>query len=138
MNKINREPKCSKSLIKVAAVLATLTPATAFAHAHLVSSTPAQNAVIQKGPKEIVLHFSEELERSMCKLKVTNLKTGEQVNQGEITNEGKDQSTLKTMLKPLNCVQAKICEFEVSWKAVSKDSHRMPGHYKFTLKPEAK
>lgn len=123
------------SLTYVFTVLALgLAPMAAFAHAHLISSSPARESIIQTAPNEVNLQFSEELEPAMCKVEVKNLKTGEIVSQGRPTMAGDDKSSLKISLKPLKNEKA---EYEVSWKAVAKDSHRMPGKYKFTFDPKA-
>lgn len=110
-------------------------PTVAFAHAHLASSSPAKDSVVHSAPTDVTLHFSEELEPSMCKLDVKNFKTGEVVSQGAIATNGEDKSSLKIALKSLGNEKA---DYEVSWKAVSKDSHKMPGKYKFTFDPKAK
>jgi methionine-rich copper-binding protein CopC len=124
-----------KILLSVMGFLLLVAPGVAFAHAHLISSTPAKDAVLHQPPKEVVVQFSEALERAMCELEVKNLKTGEKVNKGEISNAGNNQSSLKTDLKALD---GESGLYEVSWKAVSKDTHRMSGKYRFTLKPKAK
>lgn len=105
----------------------------ASAHPHLLDSTPANHSVARTQPSTVVLHFSEVLELTMCKLEVKNLKSGEIVSKSEIANESDDKKSLKAVLKSLGSEKA---EFEVSWKAVGKDSHRMPGKYTFTFDPK--
>ena len=131
--------RLSNRIVDLVSLLSALTlilaPTVAFAHAHMVSSAPSKDSVIHAAPTDVTVHFSEELEPSMCKLDVKNLKTGETVSQGAVTTDGEEKSSLKTSLKPFKNEQA---EYEVSWKAVSKDSHKMPGKYKFTFDPKAK
>ncbi len=110
-----------------------LTPLTALAHAHLMSSSPTKESIVHTAPSEVILHFSEELETVMCKLEVKDLKSCEVVSQKALGTGGDDRSTLKVSLKPLKNEKA---DYEVSWKAVSKDSHRMAGKYKFTFDPK--
>ena len=117
------------------AILLNVLPSAALAHAHLLTSSPAKDGLVRIAPKEVILHLSEELETSMCKLEVKKLPNGEIVSQGDIQNDGEDKRTLKVALKPLPNEKS---EYEVSWKAVSKDSHRMPGEYKFTFDPKVK
>ena len=105
----------------------------ASAHPHLLDSTPAKDSLVHTQPSTVVLHFSEDLELAMCKLEVKNLKSGEIVGKSEIANERDDKKSLKADLKSLGSGKA---EFEVSWKAVGKDSHRMPGKYTFTFDPK--
>jgi len=42
----------------------------AFAHAHLVSATPAAGGAVQKAPSEVVLRFSEALENAFSSVVV--------------------------------------------------------------------
>src|SRR5690349_1481278 len=60
-----------KSLPLLALAAAALAPAApAFAHAHVVSSTPAANAVVA-APKQISLTFNEKLVPAFSKVEVT-------------------------------------------------------------------
>jgi methionine-rich copper-binding protein CopC len=120
-------------LSKLAGVLILVAPLSVLAHAKLKTSTPAANSVVQSAPKEVALHFSEELEIAMSKLEVKNLTTGEIVSEGALENAGDDKASLKVGLKSLKKQKS---EFEVSWKAVAKDTHKMPGHFKFTFDPK--
>jgi methionine-rich copper-binding protein CopC len=103
-------------------------PLFAFAHAHLTSSNPAKNAVLHSAPKEIVLHFSEALELSMCKLQVKDLANGDVVSDGTPVEAG-DKSSMKIQLKSLKSAKS---TYEVSWKAVAQDAHSMPGKFQFS------
>jgi methionine-rich copper-binding protein CopC len=111
-----------------------LNPLSAQAHAHLQKSTPAKDSVVSTMPSEVVLHFSEELETTMCKLTVKESKSGELVSTGSVVQEGTDGNSLKISLKNLKNEKA---QYEVAWKAISKDAHSMPGSYKFTFSPTA-
>ncbi len=105
----------------------------ALAHTHLESSVPAKNSTITLAPEAVSLKFSEGLETAMCKLLVKNVKSGEVVSDGNPTMRGQDENTLQIAMKPLKKEKA---TFEVSWKAVSKDTHKMQGTYTFTLNPK--
>jgi methionine-rich copper-binding protein CopC len=115
------------------AVLCLVSPSRAFAHAKLLKSSPEANSVVNKAPTETELHFSEDLEVVMCKLEVKNIKSGEVVSQDLPMNAAGDAASLKISLKPLKKEKA---DYEVSWKAVAKDAHKMPGHFKFTFDPK--
>jgi len=106
----------------------------AFAHAHLESSDPAKDSVVRTMPTTVNLHFSEQLEISMSKLEVKNLDTGKVVSEGKPTYLRDDKSALQIGIKDPTLSGEKT-RFEVSWKAVSKDSHKMPGKYEFTFDP---
>jgi methionine-rich copper-binding protein CopC len=131
MNNFNRF-----NLFSIFTALAlAIAPVAAFAHAHLTSSSPAKGAIVHTAPNEVTLHFSEELEIAMCKVTVKDLKTGETVSEGAPKIDGSDKSSIKIALKPLKNENA---DYEVSWSAVSVDSHRMPGKYKFTFESKTK
>jgi methionine-rich copper-binding protein CopC len=121
------------ALVTLSAVT-MLNPLSVYAHAHLQKSTPAKDSVVSTMPGEVVLHFSEQLETSMCKLTVKESRSGELVSTGAIAQEGTDGNSLKISLKNLKNAQA---QYEVAWKAVSKDAHSMPGSYNFTFSPTA-
>lgn len=115
------------------ALFAFAVSAPAFAHTHLESSVPAKDATLAQAPEMVSLKFSEGLETAMCKLQVKNVKSGEVVSDGKPTKRGEDENTLQIALKPLKKEKA---AYEVSWKAVSKDTHKMQGTYTFTLDPK--
>ncbi len=117
----------------VVASASLLTAHTAFAHAKLLKSSPSANEVVHAAPSEVSLHFSEELEVAMSKLEVKNSKTGEVVSQGAVSQNPDDKASLKIALKPLKKPKA---VYEVTWKAVAKDAHKMPGHMSFTFDPK--
>jgi methionine-rich copper-binding protein CopC len=113
--------------------LCLVSPSRAFAHAKLLKSSPGANAIVNKAPAEIELHFSEDLEVVMCRLEVKNIKSGEVVSQDMPMNVAGDAASLKISLKPLKKEKA---DYEVSWKAVARDAHKMLGHFKFTFDPK--
>jgi methionine-rich copper-binding protein CopC len=109
----------------------------AWAHAHLESSDPAKNAIVNLMPISVTLHFSEELENSMSKVEIKNLSTGAIISEGKPSYVNDDKSTLREDIKNASLI-VKKSQLEVSWKAVSKDSHKMLGKYVFTFDPAAK
>lgn len=106
-----------------------------FAHTHLIESNPKENAVVYEAPSKVILHFSEDLETAMCKVEVKNLSTNEIVSEGKVTEVENDKKSLQVSLKTLKNEKTK---FEVFWKVVSKDTHRMQGNYQFTFDIKAK
>lgn len=109
-------------------------PFLAFAHAHIKESTPAKDAIVNVAPQEVSIKFSEDLEASMSKLEVKNIKTGDVVSEAT-TQIGEDKASLKAALKNIKNEKS---TYQVSWKAVSKDGHTMKGSYDFTLDPKVK
>jgi copper resistance protein C len=105
----------------------------AFAHAHLKTSDPAQNAVVTQAPAQITLKFSEDLELSMSKLEVKDSTSGNVVSIGKVSDGGQGKSTIQVALNPLKKMKSK---YQVNWKAVSSDTHRTQGTYEFTYDPK--
>lgn len=112
-----------------------LVPQFADAHAHILKATPAKNEILAKAPAEVRIQFSEELEGSMSKLEVRNKQTHEVVSSGSTLMDKSTPDTLSISLKPLKNEKE---TYEVSWKAVAKDTHRMKGTYDFTVEPTGK
>ena len=123
----------SKYLSSIVGSLVLCFSMTVNAHAHVQKSVPEKNSTIKASPEAVSIYFSEDLEASMSKVVVKNLTTGEVVS--EKTEAGTEKSTLLTHLKYTKNEKAK---FEVTWKAVSKDSHTMKGSYNFTVDPSSK
>jgi methionine-rich copper-binding protein CopC len=105
-----------------------------FAHSRIEETTPAKESTVKDFPKQVKIKFSEALETAMSKIEVKNLTTGEVISERSVSPDN-DKSILETSLKPQKAEKAK---FEVSWKAVSKDSHTMKGTYDFTVDPSVK
>lgn len=129
MRKLNK--KLLVSLLALAGVI--LFSPRAHAHAHLHGAEPAQGSVVKAAPRHVTLHFSEALEASLCKVEVKEVPGGKVVSQGKPRSV--DASTLEQDLESLAPAKA---EYEVQWKVVSKDTHKMSGSYKFSVDPKAK
>ncbi len=100
---------------------------TAFAHTHPVSMAPTSDATVE-APASIVMHFSGDLEPKFSSITVSDA-TGHVVQTVQSIVDPKDA---KLMSLALPTLPAGI--YTVSWVAVSIDSHRMQGEYKFTIK----
>lgn len=125
-----------KKLNVLIVMLVVLTQAkSAFAHAHLVKAVPAKESTNAVVPSKVVLQFSENIETAMCKITVKNTGTNEIVSDGKTTFDPKEKTMMQILLKPLKLVKA---TYEVSYKVVGTDSHRMQGSYEFTIDPKAK
>jgi len=101
----------------------TLWAAVAFAHVHLKQSTPAEGAVLQSAPAQIVLTFSEPA-------LVTAL---------SIQQAGKEKQSLGPL--PTEATQTLTVaspgltagSYVVTWRAVSPDKHVMSGTLHFRV-----
>jgi methionine-rich copper-binding protein CopC len=112
-----------KYRLTVAAALFTLSTL-AFAHTHLKTSMPADNAVLTAPPSQIMLHFSEPTRLTA----VTIQKEGEsqQRTLGPLPKEpSADLGVPVASLTP--------GKYTVNWRAVGDDNHVMSGALHFTV-----
>jgi methionine-rich copper-binding protein CopC len=112
-----------------ALVMATLamTPAAAWAHAHLASASPAENATVA-APEQVVLGFTQPLENSFSSIEV-------QSAEGRRVDDGKSRSASDPakLIVGLGHLPAGI--YKVIWHATSVDTHRSEGAFTFMVAP---
>jgi methionine-rich copper-binding protein CopC len=107
-----------------------LFPASAFAHAELVSANPPVNGTVQAAPKEISITFSEAVEAKFSTIEVLDDKA-QRFEEGKPEAAPNDPKTLRVMVKEL-----RAGTYRVNWHVVSSDdSHKTKGTYEFTVKP---
>lgn len=100
--------------------------APALAHAHLIASDPAANAVLKAPPARIELHFTEALEPAFSSVTVTD-RTGHVMDAAPSSAEG---TVMQLSLKKLA-----PGKYRVSWISVAVDTHRLTGAYFFSVAP---
>jgi methionine-rich copper-binding protein CopC len=98
----------------------------AVAHAFLQHASPGAGDTLAGGPKEIALAFSEALEPAFSGVDVTDA-AGHDVEAAPAIIDG---PSMRVALKPLA-----VGSYRVVWHAVSVDTHRTDGAYRFTVKP---
>ena len=100
----------------------------ALAHSNLITATalPAADATIDP-PDRIVLHFTGDLEPKFSSIQLEDA-TGHVVNKEASAVDATDKK-LMTLVLPKLYGGA----YTVSWVAVSIDTHRTSGEYKFTV-----
>jgi copper resistance protein C len=100
--------------------------APASAHARLVQAVPAVDGMAMPPPTELRLTFSEAVELSFTKVRVTG-PDNKPVATGKPSLDPKDRATLVVPLAaPLgNGV------YTVDWQALSADGHKTKGSYRF-------
>ena len=104
-----------------------LAPApTVLAHAHLVSSSPAANAVLDRSPIEIVLTFDEAIESSVSNILVSNA-DGAVVAQGTVAT-GARPEIVELPIAPLD-----DGAYVVIWRVSSADGHILDGAFTFQI-----
>ena len=104
----------------------------ASAHDRLVGSTPAADATVTAEPGSIALDFSEELlkldaQNSGFAIQVVNTSDGSFHEDGCIQVDG-STATSRIALGTAGT-------YQVTWRAVSSDSHPIDGTYSFTYAP---
>ena len=101
----------------------------AHAHAMLEQAVPPVGSTVPSAPGELRLSFSEALEPRFCRIAVTDA-SGAPMNAGAIRTDPADPSRL---LVPVRALRPGT--YGVSWHAVSVDTHRTEGSYRFTVGP---
>ena len=98
----------------------------AFAHTHPTTMMPAADATVS-APEMVMIHFTGAVEPKFSAITVTDA-TGHVVN--------KDASVVASDAKMISVALPKLPAgvYTVNWVAVSVDSHRSQGGYKFTVK----
>jgi methionine-rich copper-binding protein CopC len=101
----------------------------AWAHAHLVASNPAANAVVAASPKTITLTFSEKLVAPFSKFELT-MPTMKGMAVPVKTGLSKDGKSI------VGAPQAALHSgaYKVVWTAASADGHKMKGEVAFTVR----
>jgi len=113
--------------VAVCAFLLAVAPA--FAHSNLIAATasPMADSTID-APSSIVLHFTGALEPKFSSVVLSDA-TGHVVNKEASVVTGDDAKTMTLALPKLPYGGV----YTVSWVAVSTDTHRTSGEYKFTV-----
>lgn len=114
-----------------AGLLAAAAPAfapPALAHAHLERATPPVGATVKSAPAELSLTFSEAVEPALCRVTVHDA-AGHAMQTGA-PHAGADAKQLVVGLTPLAAGS-----YSVEWHAVSVDTHKTEGRFRFTVAP---
>ncbi|GGI55663.1 copper homeostasis periplasmic binding protein CopC [Oxalicibacterium solurbis] len=117
-----------KFVLSALFIAATAGQATAWAHATLQSATPAKDAEVTVAPKEVVMHFNEDLEPAFISAKVVD-STGAVVSTEKAALDAKDATVMKLAVPALS-----PGKYTVQYNAVGHDGHRRKGEYSFTVK----
>lgn len=115
-------------ILAVAAALSCLAGA-ALAHPALLGGLPGPNAVVSTQPRELRLTFSEPLLVNFSGAVVTNAQ-GRKAPVGKVTLAAGDK---RILVVPLTAPLA-AGVYTVAWHAVSADTHRIEGRYRFTVR----
>jgi methionine-rich copper-binding protein CopC len=112
-----------RKLIRLVA-LSFLSIAAAQAHTQLSSSMPADDAVLEAAPEQVVLHFSEPVR--LTALSVEGPGTEKQ-DLGPLPSAASAEFTVAAPSLPEG-------RYDVSWRALSADTHVVSGQFTFTVR----
>jgi copper transport protein len=115
---IIRPVQRAAGLIVLAVCAALAVPAGASAHANLVSTTPADRAVLAQAPERVVVRFDDDVRVAPGNAAVRN-------GDGSILG-GKPAAHGKTLVLPLRTNLGQD-DYSVRWSAVSDDGHVVQG-----------
>jgi methionine-rich copper-binding protein CopC len=104
-------------------------PQVAWAHAHLTQAVPEAGSMVAVAPVAVALAFSERLEPRFSQVTVTDA-AGASVVDGPMHGDPGDAERLRVPLRKLG-----PGTYTVHWRAVSVDTHRTQGTYRFTVAP---
>ena len=124
--------KVSRVLPAVVTVAAMLTfAADAFAHARLKRANPPVGGTVRlvAVPEELQVWFTEGVEAALSEIKVVNAK-GERVDRGDTRSDPADPTLLRVTLMSL-----KPGRYRVTWRVVSRDTHKTNGTFPFQVRP---
>ena len=119
----------SRMMIALAAAASLTFSQLALAHAHLQSSSPADEAQVTTSTDALTLNFSEDIEAAFSGVTLLNAEK-QPVTTGKARVDAKQASRLIIDLpQPLNAGS-----YQVNWHVLSVDGHKTSGHYRFSVK----
>ena len=105
-----------------------LAAASAFAHAKLQDSTPANGATVASPPAELRLRYDEPVEAALSSVKLT----GPDDAAVATDKVGADKADARTLVLPLPRLAPGA--YRAEWTTVGHDGHRTKGEIRFTVK----
>ncbi len=109
-------------------LVAALAPASAWAHAFPVKSSPAVGATVSVAPQQVAIWFDADLDGLFSKITVTN-QAGQVVSAGTSQVAADNPRLLTTGLKALAPGQ-----YWAQWSVVARDGHHTEGRFPFAVK----
>ena len=101
----------------------------AWAHAFLDHADPKVGSTINHSPAELKIWFTQNLEPTFSSVQVQDAQGKDEVGKKDLHLDGKDKSLAIVSLPHLP-----PGTYTVIWHAVSVDTHRTQGRFKFTIK----
>jgi copper transport protein len=117
-----------RSAPAVVVLACLLAPASAWAHAELMSTAPAKNAVLKTEPKVVTFTFGESVIGQPDSVRVYD-SAGARVDQGDAGHTGGDPKVYGVALKP----GLKPGTYTATYRIVSADTHVVTGGMSFSI-----
>jgi copper resistance protein C len=104
-----------------------LSVSVALGHSSLLRAEPPLESRLKRAPREIKLHFSEELEPAYSWVRVEDPR-GSRVDRGESRVDPSNSFVLRATLGPLA-----PASYKVIWRVLSVDGHITEGSFSFKV-----
>jgi copper transport protein len=117
------------AIAAAAAAVALAAPASAWAHAVLLRTTPSASATLDRPPKLVAMTYSEPVEPRFAIVSVTDA-AGRQVTAGPPTRSA---ANVDALLTPLHRITQGW--YLVYWRVISVDGHPVRGAFTFAVGP---
>jgi copper transport protein len=118
------------ALVAIAVAAALAAPASAWAHAALLHTTPSASVVLNRPPKQVAMTYSEAVEPRFAVVSITDA-AGRRVAAGPPGRSPTNPDTLVTKLKPIG-----EGWYLVYWRVISADGHPVRGAFTFAVGPD--
>lgn len=105
----------------------------ALAHAHLVASTPANNATVAQAPASLELTFSEGVEAALSQLTLVDAQ-GHSTSLGKLKADSAAKEAGGHRSYTVGLPALKAGEYSVKMNITSIDTHRITDTLKFSVK----
>ena len=112
-----------KKLLNVIALSAGLAAASALAHTELSQTVPADKAVLETAPKEVMLHFTEAVRLTSVALRKEG---GAAAALGPLPAAKSEHFAVPAR-------ELSVGAYTVEWRALSDDGHALRGAFGFTV-----
>ena len=122
-----------KLALSCLSLLACLTTTVVFAHAHLESQLPAADSEVTT-PKELRRNISEGVEDKLTKVAISLDGPGESTEIIQTQSVTTDPANKKVLIV-VPAVPLAPGKYKVEWHAVSVDTHKSEGVYRFQVTP---
>ena len=118
-----------KRALVLAALVALALPASAWAHAALLKTSPSASVTVNTPPKRVALTYSEAVEPRFAIVSVTDA-AGKRQTSGAPARSAADPNELDVPLK-----QLREGWYLVFWRVISEDGHPVRGAFTFAVGP---